>query len=169
MREHPAGFLFSRLKLSLRANFPAKNRRDETPHRIFEAAHTSMDRRSQRKATPSPPSREPCEAASISSTKPLVPIRHNGYVCAALERRTTTRGEVAEWSNAPHSKCGMGASPSGVRIPPSPPFCLPDTTQPNRRPALAARASRFVRDLFPALIDLSRPRGRRKCRRPRRS
>jgi hypothetical protein len=31
-------------------------------------------------------------------------------------------GEVAEWSNAPHSKCGIGASLSGVRIPPSPPF-----------------------------------------------
>lgn len=33
-------------------------------------------------------------------------------------------GEVAEWLNAPHSKCGIGASLSGVRIPPSPPFCL---------------------------------------------
>ena len=31
-------------------------------------------------------------------------------------------GEVAEWSNAPHSKCGIGASLSGVRIPPSPPY-----------------------------------------------
>lgn len=30
-------------------------------------------------------------------------------------------GEVAEWSNAPHSKCGIRASVSGVRIPPSPP------------------------------------------------
>src|SRR3981081_551226 len=30
-------------------------------------------------------------------------------------------GEVAEWSNALHSKCGIGASLSGVRIPPSPP------------------------------------------------
>ncbi len=30
-------------------------------------------------------------------------------------------GEVAEWLNAPVSKTGMGASPSGVRIPPSPP------------------------------------------------
>jgi hypothetical protein len=30
-------------------------------------------------------------------------------------------GEVAEWSIAPHSKCGIGASLSGVRIPPSPP------------------------------------------------
>ena len=33
-------------------------------------------------------------------------------------------GEVAEWSNAPHSKCGIGASLSGVRIPPSPPSIL---------------------------------------------
>ena len=32
-----------------------------------------------------------------------------------------TEGEVAEWLNAPHSKCGIGASLSGVRIPPSPP------------------------------------------------
>ena len=31
-------------------------------------------------------------------------------------------GEVAEWSNAPHSKCGMLARASGVRIPPSPPY-----------------------------------------------
>jgi hypothetical protein len=31
-------------------------------------------------------------------------------------------GEVAEWLNAPHSKCGIGASLSGVRIPPSPPM-----------------------------------------------
>ena len=30
-------------------------------------------------------------------------------------------GEVAEWLKAPHSKCGVGASLSGVRIPPSPP------------------------------------------------
>src|SRR5579871_5245064 len=35
-------------------------------------------------------------------------------------------GEVAEWLNAPHSKCGIGASLSGVRIPPSPPLhCSP--------------------------------------------
>ncbi len=30
-------------------------------------------------------------------------------------------GEVAEWSNAPHSKCGIPARVSWVRIPPSPP------------------------------------------------
>src|SRR5690606_29323927 len=30
-------------------------------------------------------------------------------------------GEVAERLNAPHSKCGIGATLSGVRIPPSPP------------------------------------------------
>jgi hypothetical protein len=35
-------------------------------------------------------------------------------------------GEVAEWSNAPHSKCGIGASLSGVRIPPSPPVSPSD-------------------------------------------
>lgn len=32
-----------------------------------------------------------------------------------------TDGEVAERLIAPHSKCGMGANPSGVQIPPSPP------------------------------------------------
>ena len=33
-------------------------------------------------------------------------------------------GEVAEWSIAPHSKCGVRASVPGVRIPPSPPDLL---------------------------------------------
>ena len=31
------------------------------------------------------------------------------------------RGEVAEWSNVPDSKSGVGASLPWVRIPPSPP------------------------------------------------
>ena len=39
----------------------------------------------------------------------------------ARNRSVMAPGEVAEWSNAPHSKCGIGASLSGVRIPPSPP------------------------------------------------
>ena len=43
------------------------------------------------------------------------------YQCAAPEWRPRHRGEVAEWSNAPHSKCGILARVSGVRIPPSPP------------------------------------------------
>ena len=30
-------------------------------------------------------------------------------------------GEVAEWSNVPDSKSGVGANPPWVRIPPSPP------------------------------------------------
>lgn len=34
------------------------------------------------------------------------------------------RGEVAEWLNALLSKSSKGASPSGVRIPLSPPFKL---------------------------------------------
>ena len=37
-------------------------------------------------------------------------------------RSSSSHGEVAEWLNAPHSKCGIGASLSGVRIPPSPPL-----------------------------------------------
>jgi hypothetical protein len=36
-------------------------------------------------------------------------------------------GEVAEWLKAPHSKCGIRATVSGVRIPPSPPYL---TTNP---------------------------------------
>ena len=40
----------------------------------------------------------------------------------AGESPVVAPGEVAEWSNAPHSKCGIGASLSGVRIPPSPPY-----------------------------------------------
>ena len=35
--------------------------------------------------------------------------------------RHATVGEVAEWSNAPHSKCGVLVRVPGVRIPPSPP------------------------------------------------
>src|SRR3974390_2058785 len=34
---------------------------------------------------------------------------------------TRAAGEVAEWLNAPHSKCGIRVTVSGVRIPPSPP------------------------------------------------
>jgi hypothetical protein len=30
----------------------------------------------------------------------------------------------SEWLNAPHSKCGIGASLSGIRIPPSPPDAI---------------------------------------------
>src|SRR5690606_15826069 len=33
-----------------------------------------------------------------------------------------SRGEMAERLNAPHSKCGIGATLSGVRIPLSPPL-----------------------------------------------
>ena len=39
-------------------------------------------------------------------------------------------GEVAEWSIAPHSKCGIRATVSGVQIPPSPP---PPRKQPGKQ------------------------------------
>ena len=49
------------------------------------------------------------------------------FARAALDRYTRSTvqsgsGEVAEWLNAPHSKCGIRATVSGVRIPPSPPL-----------------------------------------------
>ncbi len=42
----------------------------------------------------------------------------------ALQRTTSPYfcGWVAEWLNAPVLKTGMGATPSGVRIPPRPPL-----------------------------------------------
>ena len=44
------------------------------------------------------------------------------YVAPALRNAPTSiTGEVAEWSNAPHSKCGIPARVSWVQIPPSPP------------------------------------------------
>ena len=43
------------------------------------------------------------------------------------------RGEVAEWSIAPHSKCGVRATVPGVRIPPSPPYFLPPSSADNRQ------------------------------------
>ena len=52
-----------------------------------------------------------------------------GEAVFSLEMRTPEpykfrllSGQVAERLNVPHSKCGMGASPSGVRIPPCPPL-----------------------------------------------
>ncbi len=39
-------------------------------------------------------------------------------------RAPRTAGEVAERLNAPHSKCGIRVTVSGVRIPPSPPAAL---------------------------------------------
>lgn len=51
------------------------------------------------------------------SAIPVLPRAAHIYM-----KRPTSCGEVAEWLNAPHSKCGMGATPSGVQIPPSPPF-----------------------------------------------
>ena len=42
-----------------------------------------------------------------------------------LLRPFSGSGEVAEWLKAPHSKCGILARVSGVRIPPSPPVLHP--------------------------------------------
>src|SRR5262249_19194920 len=46
---------------------------------------------------------------------------HALHTRATLMGQPRYSGEVAEWLNAPHSKCGIRATVSGVRIPPSPP------------------------------------------------
>lgn len=53
-------------------------------------------------------------------------------------------GEVAEWSIAPHSKCGVRASVPGVRIPPSPPL-------PSSEASPSARCGRRKRNVPKAL------------------
>ena len=63
-------------------------------------------------------------------------------------------GEVAEWSIAPHSKCGIRATVSGVRIPPSPPV-------PLKTDFSAARAAAFNRWHCAFLVETSVLIGRR--------
>ena len=46
---------------------------------------------------------------------------HSGLFEQGFFRLFLSSGEVAERLNAPHSKCGIRATVSGVRIPPSPP------------------------------------------------
>ena len=42
----------------------------------------------------------------------------------------TANGQVAEWLNVPHSKCGVPARVSWVRIPPCPPIKRPPLAGP---------------------------------------
>src|SRR5574339_316355 len=46
---------------------------------------------------------------------------HSAVRSGPFKGRIRAPGEVAEWLKAPHSKCGILARVSGVRIPPSPP------------------------------------------------
>jgi hypothetical protein len=67
-----------------------------------------------------PPTNKPCAARRPRlHSAPFQPAAFGGT--AGAQRAPTSRGEVAEWLNAPHSKCGIRATVSGVRIPPSPP------------------------------------------------
>ena len=47
------------------------------------------------------------------------------HILAFTNNDVSFSGEVAEWLKVPHSKCGVGATPSWVRIPPSPPLKSP--------------------------------------------
>src|SRR5579864_2465045 len=59
------------------------------------------------------------------------------YIHARPSTYPRSCGEVAEWLNAPHSKCGIRATVSGVRIPPSPP---PENSTNRKTPPLRRRA-----------------------------
>ena len=62
------------------------------------------------------------ELAPEARSNPCEPAAEPLWSAPRRQRPTTQEaGEVAEWSNAPHSKCGILARVSGVRIPPSPP------------------------------------------------
>src|SRR5919107_4162401 len=65
---------------------------------------------------PTPVNQKPAKGR-LKSTKPrdIHPASTSG------PPRPSHPGEVAEWLNAPHSKCGIRATVSGVRISPSPP------------------------------------------------
>ena len=60
----------------------------------------------------------------------------------AKSRTEGPRGEVAEWSNVPHSKCGVPSRVPWVRIPPSPP-----------RPATDIHRSTWPRSRYRAGVD----------------
>jgi hypothetical protein len=62
-------------------------------------------------------------------------------------------GEVAEWSNAPHSKCGLPATVTWVRIPPSPPVILP---QASKKRLFFLIFSHFVLEIVLHLCRFSR-------------
>src|SRR5215469_7018892 len=51
-------------------------------------------------------------------------LRKQGFVARFRALARPRHGEVAEWLKAPHSKCGILARVSGVRIPPSPPATI---------------------------------------------
>ena len=61
---------------------------------------------------------------SGSDTFALAILSHYRYENPASKGANRFRGEVAEWLNVPHSKCGVPARAPWVQIPPSPPYYL---------------------------------------------
>lgn len=94
------------------AKTPARNAQTHAKIRNRRRQHRDR-RRVRRKTVPIFVSR----ALSGPPSSPINAPNHRGR-----SPSMAPSGEVAEWLNAPHSKCGIGASLSGVRIPPSPPF-----------------------------------------------
>ena len=70
---------------------------------------------------------------------PAAKYLHSG--AEPIWRRTARlHGEVAEWSNAPVLKTGVGASPPWVRIPPSPPIIHDEVNFMLIRPEISSDA-----------------------------
>ena len=72
----------------------------------------------------SAPARPPCDGMDGMATTLRADVGHvtrRGDLMREADAPRGRPGEVAEWSIAPHSKCGVRASAPGVRIPPSPP------------------------------------------------
>ncbi len=88
-------------------------RRSSSPPRRRAAALSGAAQRVKRRLTLS--RRRCAERLAINDLSMLIVFRSGTHAAPEVA------GEVAEWSNAPHSKCGIRATVSGVRIPPSPP------------------------------------------------
>ena len=109
--------------------FPASGRGAPSPQRLVSTqSHRAPGRRSgpnrcQLSTTRRLPSKSRKTGSGFSPFAPCL-ARHPRLLTPPTTGACpfmAPSGEVAEWLNAPHSKCGIGASLSGVRIPPSPP------------------------------------------------
>ena len=61
---------------------------------------------------------------SVAWQQPRLQLSARFEIDPGLTVAATISGEVAEWSKAPHSKCGVPARVPRVRIPASPPHSL---------------------------------------------
>ena len=104
--------------------FPVRARKP--PRSRIGASPKIASRASMRRSRAAPP--RPCLARSRWI--------HSGQPAGVCPRG---HGEVAEWLKAPHSKCGIRVTVSGVRIPPPPLRAEPGTASVDSTPEPARR------------------------------